>query len=63
MRELPVNLTPPFLLREGSAAFESPKIYDLIKKSVGLWHARHLSGGLLRVIKEIFLAPSKYQYI
>lgn len=47
MRELPVNLTPPCLLREGGAASESPKIYDLIKESVGLRHARHLSGGLV----------------
>lgn len=60
MRELPVNPTPPCLLREGGAASESPKIYDLIKESVGLRHARHLSGSLVWLIKEIFLAPSKY---
>lgn len=35
VRERPVNLTPPCLLREEGAASESPQIYDLIKDSVG----------------------------
>lgn len=26
---------------------ESPQIYDFIKESVGLWHARYLSGGVV----------------
>lgn len=63
VRVVPVNLTPPSLLRAGDAAPESPQIYDLIKESVGPRHAHHLSDGLVWLIKEVFLAPSKYQYI
>lgn len=42
-----MNQTPAYLLREGGAASDSSQIYDLIKESVGPWHAHHLSGGLI----------------
>lgn len=41
----------------------SPRIYYLIMESAGLRNSYHLSSGLVWLIKEVFLARRRYQYI
>lgn len=50
-------------LGETAQLMISPRIYYLIMESAGLRNSYHLSNGLVWLIKEVFLAHRRYQYI